>query len=112
MIRLSKNGDAGYIKIKGRMINEFFDVTHEEAVFKMEPGDRLVLYTDGITEAVSPDGSMLGDDDRHFLNWVRGLSEECATADELCGRIFSGVTSFTGGENVDDDVTILAAEFF
>jgi serine phosphatase RsbU (regulator of sigma subunit)/tetratricopeptide (TPR) repeat protein len=112
MIHLSKNGESRYIKVKGRMINETFAANHEVIVFKMEPGDRLVLYTDGITEACAADGSMLGDDDRHFLNWVKEHSDSSHTVDDLCSNIFRGVKSFAGRDNVDDDITILAAEFF
>ena len=112
MIHLSKNGSPRYIKVKGRMINEYFEALHDEVVFTMEPGDRLVLYTDGITEAKSPDGSMLGDNDGYFLNWVKSISDSSETVDRLCSGIFGGMTSFSGNASFNDDVTILAAEFF
>ncbi len=112
MIHLSKNSESRYIQVKGRMISETFILNHEEIVFKMEPGDRLVLYTDGITEAAAADGSMLGDDDKYFLKWVKEHSDSSKTVDELCSNIFKGVKTFAGRDNVDDDITILAAEFF
>lgn len=112
LIHLSKSGEPRYVKIKGRVIHDIFTATHEEIVFTLKPGDRLVLYTDGVTEARAPDGVMLGDDERHFINWVRGLSDSSDTVEDLCSRIFGGVTAYTGKDNVDDDVTILAAEFF
>ncbi len=112
MILLSRNMEPRYIFVKGRMISETFALNHEEIVFKMEPGDRLVLYTDGITEAAAYDGSMLGDDSNYFLNWIKDHSDNSKTVDDLCSNIFKGVTSFAGKVNVDDDITILAAEFF
>ena len=36
------------------------DVEYEEAAVELRPGDTLALYTDGITEAKSPDGEMFG----------------------------------------------------
>ena len=112
MILLSRNSEPRYIFVKGRMISETFVLNHEEIVFKMDPGDRLVLYTDGITETAAFDGSMLGDDINCFLDWIKDHADNSKTVDDLCSNIFKGVTSFAGKVNVDDDITILAAEFF
>ena len=68
------------------------------------PGDRLVLYTDGITESTAPDGSDLG---------VDGLERYVAESaqrplEELAETIRHRVEEFRGSVRADDDELLLA----
>lgn len=67
------------------------------------PGDRVLLFTDGVAEACDPDGEEYGD------ARLIGLLEENhdATADELQKTILDAVGSFCGG-NWQDDATLIA----
>lgn len=38
------------------------DVTYDRLVFKPQSGDLMVLYSDGVSEAISPAGNELGRD--------------------------------------------------
>ena len=80
------------------------DETYHERTVVLAPGDRMIFYTDGITEARDPAGMLFGDDrlDESFL---------CAaqTAEELKDRVLSRVRSFTGPRTPADDQTLLAA---
>jgi len=63
----------------------------------------LILYTDGITEAFSPDGEMFGDIRlREFI-----LSSECKTAQQQLQAIDRAVQDFIGDQPYSDDITIL-----
>lgn len=66
--------------------------------FHLQPGDAIVLYTDGLTEARSPDLSMFG-----FAGLDRSLSTDRADAETLLERLMQDVDLHTGGALPDDD---------
>jgi sigma-B regulation protein RsbU (phosphoserine phosphatase) len=65
------------------------------------PGDALVLYTDGLTEARSADGGMLGEERVHRLL----AAEAGASAEELATRLAALAESFRGRRR--DDLALL-----
>lgn len=80
---------------------EGFGVRREQV--QLNEGDTLVLYTDGVTEAMNAKGEQLGLD-----GLARLISENHALAPEqLIQRILSGVNTFTGGGASEDDVTLI-----
>lgn len=70
----------------------------------LAPGDTLVLYTDGLTEASIGVGSKRYDDDGALLAFVK--SRAPTTANHIVGAIQQLLTSF--GAGVKDDVAVLA----
>ncbi len=82
--------------------------TYGEASAAFEPGDLLVLYTDGITEASAPhnaDGGKLFGTDR--LDKVL-LSCSASSTDECIARIREAVTAFSENAPPTDDQTLIA----
>jgi phosphoserine phosphatase RsbU/P len=73
---------------------------------QLKPGDTLVLYTDGVTEAANPDGVQLGIDG--LASIVR--ENASASAEQLVQRIVRGVNSFTDGIQPLDDTTIVVCK--
>ena len=74
-----------------------------EAETRIEPGDTLLLYSDGVTEATGPRGVELGE--ARLTDHLRGCRElETAAVPET---LVSHVQAFTGGV-IQDDVTIVA----
>jgi sigma-B regulation protein RsbU (phosphoserine phosphatase) len=73
---------------------------------RLNPGDRLYLYSDGIPEAVSPEGQPFGID--RMLETIDNTRLE-----PLCGgvnELVSEVERWSGATSVRDDVSILAVE--
>jgi sigma-B regulation protein RsbU (phosphoserine phosphatase) len=68
------------------------------------PGDTLLLYTDGVTEAAAADGSLFGLDRLSAL-LGRGSNDEPAT---LVRRIVEAVTAHAANFRATDDLTVLA----
>ena len=109
IIQITKDGSAKYISSKGRVISEILPVKVEEQVILLSEGDKIILYTDGITEARNSSNEMLGEDR------LLAIVEEnyTQTTNELCNIIYNSVLTFTGDNTgqFTDDITILAAEY-
>lgn len=75
---------------------------------RVRPGDRLVLVTDGVLEAPSPEGVLFGDDRLDRL-----LGERAGEPIErLVAAIIESLRAYTGDPQLEhDDVTVLAVEF-
>jgi sigma-B regulation protein RsbU (phosphoserine phosphatase) len=72
---------------------------------RLNPGDVLFSYTDGVVDARSPDGVRFS---RERL--VELLSQPVADASELMNRIESELFTHIGAEPLEDDITILALQ--
>jgi len=68
------------------------------------PGSRLLLYSDGITEAESSRGNFFGDD--ALFNLMSSAGDD--SVDGLVERIVGAVDSFAAGYPQSDDITLLA----
>ncbi|HEY3350065.1 MAG TPA: GAF domain-containing SpoIIE family protein phosphatase [Thermoanaerobaculia bacterium] len=78
---------------------------HREAAVTLGPGDTLLLYSDGITEALNRDDEEFGMDRLTEL----ALEGRGAPPGELSRRIFGAVSDFTAGVAQYDDQTVLIA---
>ena len=69
------------------------------------PGDQIVLYTDGITEAHDDKGQMFG------LARLDKVLENCAVgASDLLRAVLEALDEFTNGKPANDDRTMLVAK--
>ena len=79
------------------------EANYEETQLQMEPGDKVVYYTDGIVEAMNKHEDMYGFERLHEV--VK--SSEADTAEALMNDIISDVSDFTGAATQHDDLTII-----
>lgn len=77
------------------------DSTYESGRRKLNPGDRLVLITDGVTEAENSAGEFFGDE----------RLEEAAAAPAPFNAILAAVRSFCGPTPLGDDCTVFELTF-
>ncbi|MBX6313748.1 MAG: PP2C family protein-serine/threonine phosphatase [Isosphaeraceae bacterium] len=78
---------------------------YEQATQTLIPGDQIIFYTDGITEALNPAGQMFG------LERLDQVLENChLTADGLIQEVLDALERFTAGRPPDDDRTLLVAK--
>lgn len=80
------------------------DISYDEESFVLEPGDKLFLYTDGITEAFNGSDEMYGD---HRLLEAAGRIEGTA-ARGFAEGLKKDLDAFVGGAEQSDDITMLA----
>ncbi|MDB5325476.1 MAG: hypothetical protein JWM57_1045 [Phycisphaerales bacterium] len=78
------------------------DEPYHDAVQKLEKGDTLLLYTDGITEARSPDGELFGTE-----RLDAAVSGCCQSSQTLIDSIIRRIADFSCGLPASDDQTLL-----
>ncbi|HEY3999867.1 MAG TPA: SpoIIE family protein phosphatase [Candidatus Xenobia bacterium] len=81
------------------------DATYRSTECALFPGDKLVLFTDGVTESRNPDGELYGRERLEQL--VRDQGH--LPAEQLLAEIFAQVDAFRGDPAAVDDVTVLIA---
>ena len=89
----------------GTVLGVFADSAYEQGEFAVAPGDRLVLYTDGITEGRNPGGDEYGEDRLA----ASALAHRALGAEAMLAAMLSDVESFNGGVYEDDATLIVAA---
>lgn len=77
---------------------------YQEAVIQLRPGDRLVFYTDGMTECTNAAGELFGE--QRFDDTLRAPTNGAA---ELLDRVLHSVRAFRAGRPPGDDETCLVA---
>src|SRR5215212_9333280 len=97
-------GDGSVYKIgqPGRFLGVFDDVNLTEQEAHLAPGDALVLYTDGVVEARSPEGTFLGEE--RLMTILRSLVG--LDASTMASRMEGAVLNFQE-QNPRDDIAIL-----
>jgi PAS domain S-box-containing protein len=96
------DGTVEEVGLSGRVLGVFPDAELGDSSLRLMPGEALVLYTDGITEARSPDGGFFGEDRlRRLLGSYAGCD-----AVTFAERIKEEVLDFQEGD-LRDDLAVL-----
>jgi sigma-B regulation protein RsbU (phosphoserine phosphatase) len=82
------------------------DARYEERPIALEPGDLLVMYTDGASEAEAPSGEHFGTS--RIEACMRRLGE--GSARELLDGLVDAVREWTGERGLTDDLTLLVVK--
>jgi PAS domain S-box-containing protein len=91
-------GTVEEVGCSGRVLGVFPEAELRDTSRRLMPGEVLVLYTDGVTEARSPDGDFFGEGRlRHLLSSCAGFD-----AGTFAGRIKDTVLDFQEGSPRDD----------
>jgi PAS domain S-box-containing protein len=97
-VLLKSDGSIRKIGCSGRALGVFDDANLTEQEVRLAPGDALVLYTDGVTEARAPDGTFYGE--ARLASLLR--SSVGLDASTLASRIESAVLGFQENDPRDD----------
>jgi serine phosphatase RsbU (regulator of sigma subunit) len=82
------------------------EAQYEETHLKLTTGDKVILYTDGVVEAMNQDKEIFGFD---RLLYVAKNSQKL-TAEALLEEIKNNVDEFAGGAPQHDDITIIVIQ--
>lgn len=95
-------GQVVWLATTGPLVGIFEDCVLQEEQVDLVDGDVLLLYTDGVTDALNEAGKEYG-----RARLTSQVATSPATADAILDRIRHDVTSFIGTANQLDDITML-----
>lgn len=82
------------------------DMTFESTQLHLAPGDRLILYTDGVTEALNREHQL------YTIERLKRILEQnaSASAQEITAAVVRDVQAHTDSEEASDDLTVLTLQ--
>jgi sigma-B regulation protein RsbU (phosphoserine phosphatase) len=98
-----RNGEVDTVHAEGFPLGMFPNVKYEEFTLSTQPGDSLIFFSDGITDAQNADGDMFGDDRLKAI--VKKNSQKSAS--KIADAILSEVSKFQGERDRFDDETVV-----
>ena len=87
----------------GTVIGLFPEVKSEDAAIDLQPGDVLLAFTDGVTEAHNAEGEEFGEE--RLKDLLRGTGG--ASAEEISTRLAERMTGWIAGTEQYDDLTFV-----
>jgi sigma-B regulation protein RsbU (phosphoserine phosphatase) len=99
---LRRDGECERLRKGGGVLGIFAHQTYDGGEISLESGDRVVLFTDGVTEALNGENEEFGEE-----RLLRLLSESHGLrVSQIQEKILGAVGAFTGG-NFQDDATLM-----
>ena len=102
----SGSHECHWLEAAGMFLGFVEQVELEEAQETLAPGDTLILYTDGMTDAQSPGGRFFGADRLRQAVCTSGTEN----AQEMCDLVFQEATAFQAGAEQFDDMALLVVK--
>ena len=102
----AQSGDAELLDVQSGVVGAFHDMEYKNGTACLHEGDILLLYTDGTTEARSPEGAFFGETGLRDMI----MNEVPRGFDGLLNRFLNTLDRYTG-RRLDDDVAMVALRF-
>jgi sigma-B regulation protein RsbU (phosphoserine phosphatase) len=106
-LRIPKSGETASLEKGGVILGMMANMPFEIDSIELYSGDRIVLYTDGVSEAVNPQGEEFGTERIETI--VKRNSN--SSASDLLNAILDNVTQFRGDAYQNDDMTLVLLTF-
>ena len=104
---IRSNGEIEWVHDRhGPIVGPIRGTTYGHGSLHLTEGDLLVLYSDGVTEAMSPDGELYGED---LLEGVIVSTDN--KVEDVTERVIDQVLAWEQGGTRSDDVTVLAIRY-
>ena len=101
---LLRDGKPEFLKVRsGLVLAGMEGIKYRENTAKLERGDMVYLYTDGVTEAEDAKHNLFGDD--RLLACFENMSG--SGTEEMIGKVRSSIEEFIKGNSQFDDMTML-----
>ena len=105
-----KRGDGGFSVFKDRhgfVLGGMEGMKYKEYEIQLSPGDKLFVYTDGVSEANDPDGNMF-----EVKRMIDALNEDPdASPAQILGAVRGEISKFVREAEQFDDLTMLCLEY-
>jgi sigma-B regulation protein RsbU (phosphoserine phosphatase) len=102
----SATGKIEQLESNANVLGLFDAASFESGAFRLDKGDILVVYSDGLTDAENPQEEMFGEE--RLLNLIR--QEAPAGSHALERKFLSDIAEFTQGMPQTDDITFVVVE--
>lgn len=99
------DGTMEEVMSRGMVLGIMDDMTYDEDEIVLAPGDMLLLYTDGITEAMDPAADLFGK-----ARLKEAIPAGPASAQEVVDAIIAAVKAYGGDTPQADDLTVVAVK--
>jgi sigma-B regulation protein RsbU (phosphoserine phosphatase) len=106
-VLLRHDGQLELLETGGTLIGMGGLLPFEEGEICLQPGDRLYLYSDGITEYAAPSGEMFGD--QRLIEFFQQRQQ--TPLDEAAGSFIETLRNFGGGQPPADDISLFCIQF-
>ncbi|MBI4909223.1 MAG: SpoIIE family protein phosphatase [Acidobacteria bacterium] len=103
---LMRNGQNSSLDVNGTVVGAFPFSRYQESSLRLESGDLLLFYTDGITEAENAYGEQFGEE--RLCELLQRHTEH--SPDEILKLIIAGVSEWTNSPDLQDDMTLLVLQ--
>ena len=92
--------------VRGTPLGLLPNVIYDRMIVRPEPGDLIVLYSDGVSEATNPEGKELGRDG--LISLADALAPE--SAESFGVQLADAVSQFRAGRVPEDDETVIVLQ--
>jgi len=95
------------LEVGGLVLGLFEHAIFEEEALTLSPGDVIVSFSDGVTEAMNMEGEEFGDD--HLVDLVQSYRDK--TPEALLEALMADVRTFCGEATQSDDITVVLVRY-
>ncbi len=111
-ILMTENG-ARYLKVFNEpMAGAMEGISYSSAKVNLAPGETILLYTDGVTEAMNPSNDLFSDQQlMDLLSALYEPGEEIPDPEPMIKAVTQSLSDFVQGAEPSDDITMLAVKY-
>ena len=105
---LGRDATVRRLEKGGLVVGAFEDAAYEQESVTLQPGDTLVLFSDGVTDTESPSGEQFGEE---RLYSVLADRKPGHAPEEILERVLHATRLFAAGHPPADDITVLVVRY-
>lgn len=107
-VMISRHRQSGFMRLKGGTVLGFMKkMKFPESTIILEPGDAVLFYTDGISEAMNTSGEMFTE--ARLLETLKGLQKQ--SAQNIGVGLYENIKAFRGTAHPSDDIAMLVLRY-
>ena len=103
-----KSGEAQYLNMQADLfLGSIEGIDYADQETKLDKGDKILLYTDGVTEAMNPKEELFGK--ARLMEFIK--NDKNGTTEQSLTALLSDIREFANGAEQSDDITMLLLEY-